>query len=107
MGADSAAQAKHRLNQQRWLDELAIDKMRGRIKMANVVTLDLKARVILTARFQDISDVFKRILEHPIVAIREIRALPIVFEIFVTPEHFIQPEVHRAHVERRDFGFQL
>ena len=32
--------------------------------------------------------------------------LPVVFEFLEAIEHAVEPEVHRAHVERRNFGLE-
>ena len=38
---------------------------------------------------------------------REVRLLPVVLELLEALEHLEQAEVHRAHVERGDFGLEL
>ena len=45
--ADAAEDAEHRLDEERRLDDAAVGEMAQRIEMADVVALDLEARVVL------------------------------------------------------------
>src|SRR2546430_2565906 len=74
--------------------------------MADVVALDLEARVVVGAGLQDVGDVLEAVLEDALVAAREVGLFPVVLELLVAAEHLVQAEVHRAHVERRHLGLQ-
>src|SRR5262245_55366489 len=75
--------------------------------MPDIVALDLEAGAVPYARGQNVFDVGESILEHALLRIFEIRLLPVVFEFsLVTPDHRIQAEVHRSHVERCDFRLE-
>ena len=45
-------------------------------------------------------DVFEGVLEHAVVAVGQIGALPRMLEFCESVEHAVQAEVHRAHIER-------
>ena len=105
--ANATAQAKDRLDQQRWLHEAAIEEVCGRVEMANVVALDLEPRLVLAARLKDVRDVFECIFEDTVVASFEIGTLPIVLEFLEAPEQLVQPKVHGPHVQRSYFRPQL
>jgi len=107
MRPDTAADAEHRLDEERRLHQPPLEKMRRGVKVADVVALDLEARVIVGARLQDVRDVPERILEDALVGSREVGLLPVVLELLVASEHLVQAEVHRAHVERGDLGLEL
>ena len=70
--------------------------------MADVVTLDLEARAVLGAGRQDVLDVAERVAEDAVARAFEIGFFPFVLEGLEPFEHGIEPEIHRAHVERRD-----
>ena len=81
--------------------------MAQRVEMADVVALDLEAGVVAGAGRQDVLDVGERVLEHARLRTLEIRFLPVVLELaLVARDHRIQPEVHRAHVERGDLRLE-
>ena len=49
----------------------------------------------------------KVFLNMPFFESFEIRLLPVVFELaLVARDHRVEPEVHRAHVERGDLGLE-
>ena len=54
MRADAAADAEHRLDEQRRLDQAALEEVRRRVQVADVVALDLEARAVVRARRQDV-----------------------------------------------------
>jgi hypothetical protein len=84
-----------------------LEEVRGGVQVADVVALDLEARAVLAARGQDVGDVAEGVLEDALVGAREVGLLPVVLELLVAPEHLVQAEVHRAHVERGDLGLEL
>src|SRR5262245_5876075 len=107
MRADAAADAEHRLDEERRLEQPPLQEMRRGVEVPDVVALDLEARFVVPAAFQDGGDVAERVLEDALVRPGEIGLLPVVLELLVAPEHLVQAEVHRAHVERGDFGLEL
>src|SRR5438094_6251361 len=106
MRADAAADAEHRLDEQRRLEQPPLEEVRRGVEMADVVALDLEARVVVGAGLQDVGDVLEAVLEDALVAAREVGPFPVVLELLVAAEHLVQAEVHRAHVERRHLGLQ-
>src|SRR5688572_24153810 len=107
MVADAAADAEHRLDEKRRLDEPAVDEVRRGVKVPDVVALDLEARAVRAAGLEDVGDVLEGVFEDAIVGASEVGLLPVVLEVFVAPEHLVQTEVHRAHVERGHFRLEL
>ena len=107
MRSDAAEDPEHALDEQRRLDHTALQEMRGRVQVADVVALDLEASPVVGTRGEDVLDVLERVLEDAVLRSRKVRPLPIELERREALEHRIEPEVHRAHVERRDLGLQL
>src|SRR5271157_4796395 len=106
MRSDASEDAKHRLHEQRRFDEPALQEMREVAKMGGVVTLELEARPGVAERTQHKLDVLEGVAEHEIARVLERLRLPIVFEGLEAVEHREEAEVHRAHVERGDFGLE-
>jgi hypothetical protein len=46
--------------------------------VADVIALDLEARVVFAARLEDVGNVAERVPENAIVAVGELRPLPVV-----------------------------
>src|SRR5205085_2404600 len=99
MRADAAADAEYRLDEERRLEQAPLDEVRRDVKMPDVVALDLKARVVLGARLEDVGDVLEGVLEDALIRPGEVGLLPVVLELLVAAEHLVETEVHRAHVE--------
>src|SRR3982750_3932871 len=87
MRADAPENAEYRLDEERRLHEPAVGEVAQRVEMADVVALDLEARVVRAARFEDVLDVLERVLEDALVGAGEVRPLPVVLELAVAPEH--------------------
>src|SRR5437763_1591561 len=102
MRADSAEDAEHSLDEERRLDEAALEEMIEVVEVPGVVALELEARPRIGKRAQDEFDVLERVAEHEIARVLERLRLPIVFEGLETIEHREEPEIHRAHVEGGD-----
>ena len=49
MRADAAEDAEDRLHEQRRLDQLAVEEMRQRVEMADVVAFEFEARAVALA----------------------------------------------------------
>src|SRR5215510_6790315 len=75
--------------------------------MSDVVALELEARAVRAAQAENLGDVRERVLEHPGFTRHEILRLPFVLPRLLSRQHLVEPEVHRAHVERRELGLQL
>jgi hypothetical protein len=76
--ADTAADPEHRLDQQRRPDAATFGDLRRRKQVADVIALDLEARVVFAARLEDVGNVAERVPENAIVAVGELRPLPVV-----------------------------
>jgi hypothetical protein len=107
MWTDAPADAQDGLNKERGLHQAAIEKVRGRVEMADVVALELETSTVAAARPQDLGDVLERVLEQARLAGRQVRLLPVPAPRLVTGNHFVQAEVHRPHVQRRHFRLKL
>ena len=107
MRANTSQNTKDRLNQERGFDQPSVNKVRSGIKMANVVALNLKACLVVAARLQYVSDVFKGIFKHAVVTVGKVRYLPFVIEGFEALEHVVQAKVHGAHVQGGNFWFEM
>src|ERR1700728_656835 len=101
MRTDSAQDAKHGLDEKRRLDEAALKEVIEVIEMPGVVALELEARSGAAERAQHEFDVLERVAEDEVARVLERLRLPIVLEGLEAVEHREEPEVHRAHVERR------
>src|SRR3546814_3466769 len=73
------------------------------MEVARVVAFELVARPRFVQRLERAADVLEAVAEDEVVAPLEHRRLPLVLKILVSLEHRKQSEVHRAHVEARDF----
>src|SRR5262249_6218436 len=80
MCPDPAEDSEHRLHEQRWLHQAAIEEMPQRVEMTDVVAFDLETRAVSGAGCQNVLDVGEGILEHALLRIFEIGLFPIVFE---------------------------
>ena len=70
MRADAAQDAEHALDEQRRLHDAAIEEVRRRVQVPDVVALDLEARAVVRARGQDVLDVLERVPEDALVGRR-------------------------------------
>ena len=71
--------------------------------MARVVALELVPRPGLVQRVQGIGDVLERIAEHEIAGVLQHLRFPIEAEILEPLQHREQAEIHRSHVQTRNF----
>src|SRR2546428_6457070 len=76
MRADAAADAEHRLEEQRRLEQPPLEEVRRGVEMADVVALDLEASVVVGAGLQDVGDVLEAVLEDALVAALEVGLFP-------------------------------
>src|SRR5450756_2761732 len=107
MAADASENAEHRLHEQRRLDQAAIEEMLERVEMADIIALDLETGVIFRAGSEDVFNVSEGVLEHALLGPFQIRLFPVVFEVaLVARDHRVEPEIHRAHVERSDLRLE-
>ena len=107
IGADAAEDAEDRLHEQRRLDQPAVEEMGEVVEVPDVVAFELEAGAVGLAELaQYVFDVLERIPEDEVPAVLQVPALPFVLELRVAVEHRIQPEVHRAHVERAHLGLR-
>src|SRR2546421_8498626 len=81
MRPDAAADAEHRLDAKRRLQQLAVEEMRRGVEMPDVVALDLEARVVVAAALEDVGNFLERVLEDTIIRGGEIGLLPVVLEL--------------------------
>src|SRR5664279_5740440 len=94
MAADAAENAEHRLHEQRRLDQAAVEEMPQRVKMADIVALDLETSVVFRASGEDVFNVGEGILEHALLRPFQIRLFPVVFEVaLVARDHRIESEI--------------
>ncbi|MNL15970.1 hypothetical protein D3C87_1369900 [compost metagenome] len=107
MATDAAAQTEHRLNENRRLEQPALQEVCGGVQMADVVAFNFKTGTVLGTGVENVSDVAEGIAEDPVVTLGQVWPLPVVLEFGETIEHFVQPEVHRSHVQRRQFRLEL
>ena len=75
--------------------------------MRSVVALELETDAAIAAQAQNGGDVAIGVFEHQIAAAFEVLDFPVVFEILEAFQHREQAEIHRAHVERGDFGLDF
>ena len=104
-GADAAEDAEDRLHEERRLDELAIEEVGERVEMADIVAFEFEAHAVALAEpLQYELDIAEGVAEDEVLRALEMLALPFMGEFLVAREHREEPEIHRAHVERRHLG---
>jgi hypothetical protein len=81
MRANAAEDSEHALDEERRLDDAALEEVMRRIQVADVVALDLEAGAVARARGQDVLDILERVAEDPRVRACQILALPVVLEL--------------------------
>ena len=81
-------------------------EVREVVQVRDVVALELEAGAVLVADAQDGLDVLEGVLEDEVAALLEPFALPVVAELGEAVQHRVQPEVHRAHVERGELRLE-
>ena len=91
-----------------WTNSGGLTRPRSRkwleiVEMGGVVALELEARPRAAKGAQHEFDVLIGIAEHEIARVLERLLLPVVLESLEAVKHREQPEIHRAHVERRHF----
>ena len=105
IGADAAEDAEDQLDEQRRLDQAAIEHVGEVVEVADVVALELEAgAVALADLLQDVLDVLIGVAEDEVARALERGRLPVVLPGLVALEHRVEAEVHRAHVERAHLG---
>src|SRR3954470_8777011 len=81
--------------------------MRESVEMAYIVALDLKPGAVLGARGEDVLDIREGVAEYPVFRSIQIRVFPLVLELLEAIEHWIEPEIHGAHVQRGDLWLEM
>jgi len=67
IGADAAENAEDRLHEERRLDQLAVEEMRQRIEMADIVALELEFGAAAFAKaFKNLFDILEGIAKNEI-----------------------------------------
>ena len=81
-GADAAQNAEHRLDEQRRLHQPAVEEMRQRIEMADIVAFEFEARAVALAQpLKNLLDVGERVAEDESLERFEMLALPLVLQL--------------------------
>src|SRR6185437_15571393 len=89
--------------EERRLDQLAVEEMRQRVEMADIVAFELELRAAaLAKRLKDLLDILEGIPKNEIPGILQMLGFPVVFPLLVAIEHGEEAEIHRPHVERAD-----
>ena len=104
--ADPAENAEDRLDEQRRLDDPALQEVGQVVQVAHVVALEFEARPLGAERADDHLDVRVRVPEDEVAGHLEVLRLPGVLEVLDPPEHREQAEVHAAHVQRAELGLE-
>lgn len=81
--------------------------MREVVQVRDVVALEFETGAVRAAARENRLDVGERVLEHEVAALFQMFAFPRMPEFAKALEHRIQAEVHRAHVQRSDFGLEM
>jgi hypothetical protein len=93
--AYAAEDSEYALHEQWRLDDPAIEEVRKRVKVPDVVAFDLEACTIASADAQDVLDVLEGVLEDTIVRPLKIGPLPVVLERLESIQHGIEPKIHQ------------
>ena len=100
-------EAKDGLDKEWRLDEAPVEKMRQAVEMADVVAFEFETCVVVRTRPQHEFDVAEGVAKHAVPAVLKALRLPRMLELLVAVEHVEQADVHRPHVEGRDFRLEL
>src|SRR6476661_4264866 len=76
MGPDAAQYAEDRLDEQRRLDQAAVEEMAQIVEMGDVIAFELEARAVARERRQDVFDIPEGIAEHQVAGVLQMLALP-------------------------------
>src|ERR1700689_3150068 len=91
IGADAAEDAENGLDEERRLDQLAVEEMSERVEVPDVVAFELKARAVAFAQIlQAALDILKGVLEDEVARHLQVFRFPIEFEFLVAVEHGIE-----------------
>ena len=102
--ANPAENSKAKLDKQRWFIQFAIKKMSKIVEMANVVTFEFEPCPKTFAEpVEYCFHITKGVAEHSIPRSLEKWQFPIELPRLYTLDHWEQPDVNRAHIQRRHF----
>src|SRR5262249_42547270 len=91
LGPDAAQDSKNRLYEKRWLDELAVEEMRERIKMPHIIAFEFEAHPMAFAQsLQYLLYISKSITENEVPRSFEMVSFPFVLEVAIALQHGIQ-----------------
>src|SRR5580692_1429134 len=102
VGPHSSKNAEDRLQKEGRLDQLLVKKIGQVVEMAQIVALVFKPGAASFSQFlQNPLHIHKRIAEDMVLGRGQVRLLPLVFPLAISPCQAVDGEVHGAHVERR------
>ena len=104
--ADAAEDPEDALHEQRRLHHAAVEEVRQRVQVPDVVALELESRALRRELVDDRLDVEERVLEDEVARHLQVRVLPLVLELRDAGGHREDPEVHAAHVQRAQLGLE-
>src|SRR6266403_1416070 len=99
IGTDTTEDTEDHLDEERGLDEPAVDKMRQIVKMANIVAFVLEPRACVTQRLENVGDVAEGVAENIVVGVDDIGLLPVMLPLFDPLRGGEEGEVDRTHVK--------
>ena len=100
MGTNSSKHTKNCLNQQRWLEQFAVDEMRQCIEVANIVALAFEFGTVPVAKFtNEPFNLREGVGDDVVTSALDIGLLPVVFPVVDVIGHIENAEIHRTHVE--------
>jgi hypothetical protein len=95
------------LNEERRLDDVAIDKVGKIIEVANVVALDFEASTALSKIAKNVFNVGEGILEDKVFHALDLLFFPVITPLYDPLGHRVNGKVHRSHVQRTHLGLDL
>src|SRR6185437_7098873 len=87
--------------EERRLDQLAVEEMRQRVEMADIVAFELELRAAaLAKRLKDLLDILEGIPKNEISGIIQMLGFPVVFPLLVAIEQGEEAQIHRPQAAR-------
>src|SRR5262245_23849599 len=98
MRPDTSQNTEHRLDEERRLDQPALEEMRQVIEVRGVVAFELEARAGVPQGRQDELNILVGVAKDEVARSLQRRPFPIELEVLEPAEHGKQAEIHRSHV---------
>src|SRR5262249_10637307 len=83
-----------------------VGEVAQRVEVADIVALNLETGAVVGTGCEDVFDVGEGVLEHAGSGGLKIGFFPIELELLLARQHRVEAEIHSAHVEGGNLGFE-